>query len=308
MPKPKMSQPATGVRDNLSDERLLDLDLTTNDPNSLENLVRELPTNHREAHIEFEYDLRNQGIAEADYFTCIHGHHHLHGAVMRAGDVRFLVGWVCAEEIYGQRVTKMRNDFLSLQTRQALLRRIRDLQGAMADMAKWASDVMQSSVIADFDYVRDSLRWRIPWVFLTLRDNRGRKIFETPMPGMLCADEVHAESSFIELMNDITSIITSLSGEPTKVAERIGPLRGQIGAIIRRSETFIRRMSEVELFFQPSTMMALCQLAKVQSERPKKMTPGLMSLATRDFILRIPPNFSVPDRTALDRLIVVAAG
>src|ERR1700722_19046424 len=84
---------------NISDDELVDLDLQIDSPDTLPGIVTEIPPQHEKAYIEFTYDLR--GSEREEDFVCVHGHHrHLHGAVMRIGDVRFLVGWICAKTIY----------------------------------------------------------------------------------------------------------------------------------------------------------------------------------------------------------------
>ena len=45
----------------MSDEHLLAVELTTDDPEALENLVREIPAGDEEPHVEFAYDLRGSG-------------------------------------------------------------------------------------------------------------------------------------------------------------------------------------------------------------------------------------------------------
>src|SRR5258707_4454362 len=80
--------------ENLSDDLLVDTELTTDDPESLENLVYEIPAGDEEPYVEFKYDLRK---SEREMFSCVHGHHqHLAGFVMRTGTARFLVGLMCA--------------------------------------------------------------------------------------------------------------------------------------------------------------------------------------------------------------------
>jgi hypothetical protein len=90
----RRSQPRVQTRkfwESLTDEELLGVDLVTDDPEGLRDLVREVPSGDEETYVEFKYDLRKSGRQEE--FTCVHGHHkHLAGFVMRKGNARFLVG------------------------------------------------------------------------------------------------------------------------------------------------------------------------------------------------------------------------
>lgn len=77
--------------ETLTDDQLLTVELTTDDPENLNDLVHELPAGEEEPYVEFKYDLRKSGREE---FSCVHGHHkHLAGFVMRKGKFRYLVGW-----------------------------------------------------------------------------------------------------------------------------------------------------------------------------------------------------------------------
>ena len=94
MLKPKKAQTKT-YWETLSDEELLSKELTTEDPERLPNLVGVLPDGFEDSYVEYAYNFRCSGREE---LTCVHGHHrHLQGFVMRKGDTRWLVGWMCAE-------------------------------------------------------------------------------------------------------------------------------------------------------------------------------------------------------------------
>jgi hypothetical protein len=65
----------------LSDDKLIDAELAIDDPESLPELVREVPTSDEESYVEFKYDQRG---TERDEFRCVHCHQpHLAGFVMR---------------------------------------------------------------------------------------------------------------------------------------------------------------------------------------------------------------------------------
>jgi hypothetical protein len=53
---------------SVSDERLIDLDLVIDNPETFEGLVREVTPNFAEARVEFKYDLRDMGWINGDIF------------------------------------------------------------------------------------------------------------------------------------------------------------------------------------------------------------------------------------------------
>ena len=115
---------------DVSDEQLVDLDLEIEGPDKLPGIVTEIPPGKDETYMEFTYDLRGTGREEE--FVCVHGHHrHLHGAVMCKGGARFLVGWICAESIYGEKLAGIRADYEAAVLRRGAILRVREL----ADLA-----------------------------------------------------------------------------------------------------------------------------------------------------------------------------
>jgi hypothetical protein len=67
---------------SVSDDRLIDLDLEIDNPETLEGLVTQVPASYTDAHVEFKYDLRGIDVPE---FACVDGsHRHKAGFVMGA--------------------------------------------------------------------------------------------------------------------------------------------------------------------------------------------------------------------------------
>jgi hypothetical protein len=91
MRKPKRERTRSrGYWDSTTDEALLAVDLTTDDPEKLENLVYEIPSGDEEPYVEFAYDLRG---TEREKLRCVfENHRHLSGFVMNKGARRFMVG------------------------------------------------------------------------------------------------------------------------------------------------------------------------------------------------------------------------
>src|ERR1700704_6003389 len=112
-----------------SDDQLLEMELITDDPERLPNLVYEIPPGDEEPYVEFKYDLRK---SDREKFSCVHGHHqHLAGFVMRKGTARFLVGWICAGTFYGENFDKYTADFDAAVIRPDALKRVREIRSAI---------------------------------------------------------------------------------------------------------------------------------------------------------------------------------
>jgi hypothetical protein len=297
---------------NISDDHLADLDLEIEGPDKLPGIVTELPPGHEDAYMEFTYDLRGTGREEE--FVCVHGHHrHLHGAVMRKGDDRFLVGWICAETIYGENLTSIRADYDAAAVRRGAVLRVRELREAVAEFSAWTDQVSRSGVLEHFDTVRLQIKQRFPWVFEILQAAGGRRINNVIMPRYLCAASksdysAGIEGSFIRLMNETTAVTSSLTGDSQRVAGKIGSIRQNIESIVRRAELILLKLSDVELFFQPATLAAICEHAENAVPRRARHFPGLLRLTTRDQVVEMPKGFAIPSRGAIDRLQAVLSG
>lgn len=297
-----------GYWNNVTDEELLATELLVDAPDTLPGIVTELPADHQEAFMEFSYDLRGSGREE---FACIHGHHrHLHGAVMRKGDDRFLVGWMCAESIYGAKLSDIRSDFDAAVERQATLRRVRELQDAVGRFSKWLSEIEQSQVMEKFLDVRETLETHFSFVHATIMHAKGGKIEGISMPRFICAphsDMPSREHSELNRLMDETRAITQLlTGKPEFVAMRIGAIRTGIDALIRRAETILGKFKSVEEFFQPAVLHAISVHAENSVPRRARHIPGLLRLASRNVVVEMPQDYVVPSRQPIDDLIRTA--
>ena len=292
---------------DVSDEQLVDLDLEIEGPDKLPGIVTEIPPGEEETYIEFTYDLRGTGREQE--FVCVHGHHrHLHGAVMRKGEARFLVGWICAESIYGEDLANYKADYDAAVQRRSAVLRVRELREAVALFSDWAAHVSSSNVIDAFQTVRSELKRRFPWVFEVLRSAAGRRINDVPMPKYLCADDGGIEGGFIRLMDETAAIARSLTGDPQRIAGAIGSIRSDIEGLIRRAELLLAKLSDVELFFQPATLLAICEHAENAVPRRTRHFAGMLKLSTRDQVIEMPKGFVTPSRVPIDRLQAVLSG
>jgi hypothetical protein len=149
--------------ETLSDDQLLETELVTDDPENLPNLVYEIPAGDEEPYVEFKYDLRK---SDREKFSCVHGNHpHLAGFVVRKGSARFLVGWKCAETIYGADFERYTADFDAAVIRQDALKRVREIRSAIDSFTKYLDAISKSDVFKHFNRLRGQLDTQMPWIY-----------------------------------------------------------------------------------------------------------------------------------------------
>jgi hypothetical protein len=309
MPKTKVAGTSELHWSNVSDDELVGLDLQIDSPETLPGIVTEIPNDHEKAYIEFTYDLR--GSEREEEFVCVHGHHrHLHGAVMRIGDVRFLVGWMCAKTIYKESLAGRIADYSAAVNRRSAIVRVKKLREAMVEFTNWASDVSQSGALEAYDDLRHGLQFNFPGIFESLNQFAGHRINNVIMPPNLCADGAeYIGASFGRLMNEIATVSILLTGDTQKVASKIGAIRSGAEGIIRRAEVVLRKLADVESFFQPATLAAVCAHTRNDPlKRWDKYDAGLLKISCHGLVLAMPSGFSMPSRVAIDHLQAALSG
>jgi hypothetical protein len=290
----------------VSDDRLIDLDLEIDNPEVLEGLVRQVPANYADAHVEFKYDLRGMDITE---FTCVHGsHQHKAGFVMNVDGVRFMVGWKCAKTIYNEDFDEYTADFDAAVVRRDALLRVREMREAVAQFSAWLDGISISSAFEAFSDISDRLEKHMPWVYQTLQSANGGRIEGVVMPKYLCLPPADVRADFGRLMNATAAVTMKLIGDAQVVAASIGLIRAEIHSLIRRAELILAKLSDLELFFQPATLQAICQHAENAVPKRRRHFAGLMKLSTRDVFVEMPRDFVVPSRRPIDALHVAVAG
>lgn len=284
----------------VSDERLIDLDLEIDNPEMLEGLVREVPTNYADAHVEFKYDLRGANLAE---FTCVHGsHQHKAGFVMNVDGARFMVGWICAKSIYNEDFDKYTADFETAIGRRDALRRVREMREAMAQFSAWLDGIASSDTLEAFSRVSARIENHMPWVFETLKTANGREIEGVSMPRHLCLAPTDVCDEFDRLMSATTGVTLALTGDAQLVAASIGKIRTEFEGLTRRAELILGKLEDLQRFFQPATLHAICQHAEKAIPRRSKHVAGLLKLSTRNISVEMPQDFTVPSRRPIDAL------
>jgi hypothetical protein len=315
MPEPK-AKPTGGAKRRhwagVSDDRLIDLDLEINNPDRLEGLVSEVPVNFAEAHVEFKYDLRGQDVAE---FSCVHGHHqHKAGFVMNVEGVRFMVGWICAKSIYDEDFDQYTADFDAAVNRRDALRRVRVLRDAMTPFAAWVEALSKSEAVKHFGKIRGFLNHQMPWVYdnLPALAEMDKRVTKAELPKHLCSDDSDVRDDCNRLMVETSATMALLTGDAQKIAAVIGALRARADGLVRRAEHLLTKLRDVELFFQPAALAAICEHAN-QYDNPKRRRyqAGLLTLACRGIdkaSVEMPNDFAMPSRLPIDNLQTALSG
>jgi hypothetical protein len=125
------TQPGSGYWHQLTDEELLRIRFTTDDPERLSHLVLDVPTSDgKEPRVEMFYDFRG---TKRDLIRCAHCRYpnHKAGFVIRYDDSRFLCGIDCGAKIYGADFQRLHKDFTYARDRAGYLRRMSNLRRAL---------------------------------------------------------------------------------------------------------------------------------------------------------------------------------
>jgi hypothetical protein len=290
--------------ESLTDDQLLNAELTTDDPESLENLVYELPPGEEEPYVEFKYDLRG---SEREKLRCVHGNHpHFAGFVMRKGACRFFVGHICGDHIYGEDFNRYTADFNAAINRQDSLRREREIKNATQPLLAWMEEVLQSDVFKYYRSVRNQIADRMPWIFenyeliAAFLGTEGIHV-----PRHVLDENSDPESDFGKLAGELSSVALRLFANPQAPEKNIENVRSHLRLMVKRIESVLDVLKEVEELFQPSVLTAICNIA-TEHDNPKKRTyePGMMSvMCKRDknrTIVYMPKSFKIPSRLVIE--------
>ncbi|MDT4737247.1 hypothetical protein [Bradyrhizobium sp. WYCCWR 12699] len=299
--------------ETLSDDQLLETELMTDDPENLPSLVYEIPPGDEEPYVEYKYDLRK---SDREKFSCVHGHHqHLAGFVMRKGEARFLVGWICAGTIYGEDFDRYTADFDAAVVRQDALKRVREIRSAVNPFIAYLNSISSSDVFKHFNRLRGQLETQMPWVYDTLPAAAAMdwRVIGAALPKRLCASSTDVRQEFSRLMADFAAASVVLAGEPEKVAATIGAIRMKMDGLAKRVEAVLETLREVEDFFQPAALAAICKLAN-EHDNPKRRRyeAGLLSITCKrdrdKSTITMPKGFELPSRRPLEAFRPALAG
>jgi hypothetical protein len=306
MRKPER-RPSRRYWESLSDELLLDVDLTTDNPQALENLVTVLPDGDEEPHVEYKYDLRG---TDSDKMRCVHCHQpHLAGYVMLKNGFRFFVGHICGNHIYGEDFDRYTADYNAAVNRQQALRRKREIENATKPFMAWLQEITQSEIFDRYDSVLDQIYDRMPWIAENFHaaSYLDERVTKVKLPRSLFREETDPRGDFSKVAAEFTSFVMRLVADRELKQHSIHNVRQRFEGLVKRVEAILDQLKELEDFFQPAVLGVVCDLAN-QHDNPKKRkyVPGVLSISCkRDkgnvATVHMPKNFKVPDRKATER-------
>jgi hypothetical protein len=290
--------------ETLTDDQLLRAELKTDDPEGLDNLLRELPAGYEDSYVEYKYDLRGSGRQE---FCCVHGHHrHLAGFVMRKDEVRWLVGWQCAKAIYGEDFDQYKADFNTALNRQETLRKRREIASATEPFVAWLELILQSDVLKLFESVRSQIRNHMPWIWenAPFAATFGMALGGVKMPPTLFEDDTNPQASFARIVAEMSALKTTLIDKEELKEEGVRKIKRVLEGLIPKAEVVLNQLQEVVDFFQPAVLTVLCRLGNEHDNpRKRKYIADLLSITCKrgreKTTVQLPRNYRVPNSDGL---------
>ncbi len=145
----------------LTDEELLGIRFTTDDPESLEDLVLDVPITEAEPRVEYAYDFRG---SKRELIRCAHCKYpnHKAGFVIWQDKKRFLCGHDCGAKIYGADFDALHKDFSYARDRAAYLHRMNNLRAALPAFKAYLLKLRNDPAFAAYADTRQALVRMMP--------------------------------------------------------------------------------------------------------------------------------------------------
>ncbi|MEH3146423.1 MAG: hypothetical protein PGN34_13985 [Methylobacterium frigidaeris] len=265
LPPPSKSSAGT-YWSTKTDDELLSTQLTTDDPESLEELSEDQPPDE-EALVEMAYNVsgRERGMVRCVF--CKHPNH-FNGVVMRyKSGTRRLVGRDCAGKHYGVTFDLLARDFDAARDRRdyveqqrLVMARDRDILGMMATMRADPS-------VAEFGEVRRRLREFVGeklWPKLVrIADGDGRLVVERRVINYAAMETGRGRQSVFALVGDRYLRGAELVRSGPTVAERLRDIEERLTGVVAT----LRRNDASTTTLRQNIVMMSDLLCEVERER-----------------------------------------
>lgn len=293
---------------NLTDDELLDTELRIDDPERLENLVYEIPPGNEETYVEFKYDFSGSGREE---LTCVHGHHkHLKGFVMRKGNARILVGWMCAKSIYGEVFDEYEADFNQAENRKKILYRSRETRNLISQLMLWIERALASETFDIYEGAQRQLKEKMPWIWENARraahveaNQRGLKI-----PSAFFDLNKDPRDSLIKIATSVSALAATTIAKTEIEEPQIRYVQRVLETTINQIEDHLSELRGLEELFQPAILELICKYAN-KHDNPQKRNYAAGLLLIECFrsgkgksIIELPKNYKVHDKSELEKI------
>lgn len=173
----------------LSDAELLEQQFKTDDPENLSGVSSALPTDYKDAEIEFWYDVNpgsGKTTEDRSYVWCAHCGKvtHWKGYVMKSSsDARFLIGAeTCGRKLYGLDFNQTENKFDTLRSRQNYLFRWNATIEALPNAVDGLSEFLKNPILRQFEEARSGFEREMNDLYVQLNKaisrNDGRLLID----------------------------------------------------------------------------------------------------------------------------------
>jgi hypothetical protein len=130
-----------------------------------------------------------------------------------------------------------------------------------------------------YDSVRRQMASRLPWIYenVPLAGHYGMTVARVKMPPTLFFDETDPEAEFSRVVAEMGAFSANLLAQQDLSETSVEKIKRVLNGLIRRVEAVFDQLKEVEDFFQPVVLQAVCDLAN-EHDNPKrrKYTAGLL--------------------------------
>jgi len=132
----------------------------------------------------------------------------------------------------------------------------------------------------------------MPNIFKCVQDHAGKKLRDAPMPRYLCfpfsdtigdPKELNVTREYQRFSEELNAVAIDLSKPPAAVASGIGRIVERLRGIARRANILLAKFDDIELFFQPVTLRAICDHIDTHTSRRAMHHPGLLKITVKNF-------------------------
>jgi len=279
----------------------------------LADLVLELPAGDEEPHVEYSYDLRG---SERERLHCVHGNHaHLAGFVMNKGGKRFLVGHICGKNIYGENFEVYTKDYYAARDRQDILRRVREVKATIDPFLRWMHEVSESRIFALYEEFSHQINERMGWLWSDLEwhtNKAGGLLDGFQLPKTLFDGFTDPHANFKKTAAEIGKLGLLVVGK-MELERDVKVTLANMQMQLRILEEALDQLKEVEDFFQPGCLSAVCNSANLRDNpKRRRYEAGLLAITChRDkgsSTIRMPKDYKLPDRAPIVAFRAALAG
>lgn len=146
----------------LTDDQLLGVAFSADDPTALDNVVLELPPREEIPTVEFAYDTKDSTGRKVRCVHCRYDNHN-RGFVLRfKNGRRILVGKDCGKKIYGANFDLTERDFNAARERAGYIRRQRAIRAATPGFVQAMASLLAHPSLMDFRNLRRNFNRCLP--------------------------------------------------------------------------------------------------------------------------------------------------